>query len=418
MNLVILDKPEARERTKDLVDDAHFIPVPIDGENAAEAAKAAIGKALGSVGSPVQVVANFLAPYAALGGRLTTHYRARGVSEPAAVTADAKDLTRAKLANSPGLAVAFRTIASAAEARQAWKELGGGRFVIKTVRGEGTLFIAKGVDSEEEAEEEFLKMDAGLKEYAKRDEAKGTAFAKPMKILIERELERAPGTEEVSIEYVMQNGRAVIAMPSDTKSIGKNEQYPGGSLTFPSQQSPRILQAFVAHGESVLQALGYTDGPARVDMIMTHEGPALIEVNPRMGGGLIGSIFQRLTGVSLVEQIVRALLGLRVDPGRTPDEVADYRFSLSQTTGKVASIEGVDEAKASPGIERLKVLVEAGDEVYAPKGASFNEIVELLAVAKTYAQAKAWAIAALRKIVLRVTTEQTAAAEQPEDSPR
>jgi len=413
LKLILLDRPENRPHSAALVPDSHFIAAPIDRRDDASMADIVRKVAEISRRSTIDVVAAFRSHHAKLVGRIVGEIRAAGVPKQAVLTADDKAKTREALNSVPELAVPARKIRSAEEARMAFRELGGGKFVMKSNHGENSRFIEMGIDSEEAAERTYRRMEASLKAYAEQSESGSTIFNRYPGILMERMLEQAPGTHESSVELVMQNGRPVFAMVSDTHGIGPAREYAGGSLSFPSQQDAAIQQAFVAAAAKALQVLGIHDGNARVDVIMTPAGARIIEVNPYLGGAAIWKCVKILTGISLVEYGIRALLGLRLDPVPAPSGVVDYRFGASKFTGRLEAVEGLEAARGLPGIAHLQMLASAGDPVAAPEGNSFEEVVEIMGVGSNLEEARGRSLAALRQIKMRVLVEQPGDFLQP-----
>ena len=413
LKLVLVDRQENREHSRAVVADANFIAAPIDKRD--DATIRAITKTIADYAAKnkVDAVVAFRSHHAQLVGRIVDELKVIGVPGKAVRTADDKAKAREKLNEVPELAVASRKVKSAEEARRAFTELGGGKFVMKSNHGENSQFIQMNVDSPEMAEATYRKMEAGLKEFAKQTEATSTIFNRYPGILIERQLEKAPGTHEASVEMVMQNGKAVFAMVSDTHGIGVNEEYAGGSLVFPSQQAPDVQNALIAAAEKATAHIGIKNGNARVDILMTPQGPAIIEVNPYLGGAAIWKAVHVLTGMSLVEYGLRALLGLRLAPASAPNGVVDYRFAAAPANGVIESIEGLDQAEASPGVKHVQLLADKGDRVSAPRGNSFEEWAEIIAHGKTLAEARSRAVAGFRKLVSKIASVMTGDFLQP-----
>ncbi|MBI5202665.1 MAG: hypothetical protein HY925_13825 [Elusimicrobia bacterium] len=415
VELFLVDDPELRKNSKTLVDDAHFIPATVNDRSPENAKAIAELVAAHPVAAKAEVVASFLSSHAKVTAAITDKLEAAGIPGSAVAAADDKVETRRVLNKDASLAVPFREIHSADDARAAYREMGG-RVVIKSVRGENSRFLALGIDSEEAAAKAYTEMDEGLKAFAARPESKQTTFSSHPGIFMEQMLEKAPGSEETSVEVIMQNGKVAFAMVSDTKSIGRKLELAAGSITFPSVQPQAVHQAFIEASAKALAVLGITDGNARLDMILTKEGPKVVEVNPFMGGANIFRCIQVLTGMSMVEQGMRALLGLEVDPGHAPDGFVDYRFWASKYTGTVTAVHGLEEAKAMPGIVDAKALVEEGDTTVAAHGQSYEEIGEIIGKGATLEEAMSNNIAALKKVTIDIMlpVRQTAEHLQPE----
>ncbi|MET4359251.1 biotin carboxylase [Bradyrhizobium sp. RT9b] len=66
-----------------------------------------------------------------------------------------------------------------------------------------------------------------------------------------------------------------------------------------------------------IKALGHVHGPAHVELRLHHGCVTIIEVNPRLAGGSIPSLFRHTTGFDPVLAVLRSLLGM---PWRPPAE--------------------------------------------------------------------------------------------------
>jgi len=403
LNLVLVDDPANRANSKAYVPDSNFIPAPVNTRDAKTMAKIAETVAAHPAAAGAHAVVGFMSLYANLTGKITDRLGARGIPGASVSAADDKPSARRLLNAVPELEVPFRELKSATQARSAYHEISGdGKYkvVLKTIRGENSRFLAVNIASEEAAAAAYLKMDADVRDFVARPEARQTTFSAHPGIMMERMLEKVPGTEETSVEVVMQNGKAAFAIVSDTKGIGEKGELAGGIMVFPSQQPDHA--ALVAASERALKAVGIVDGNARLDMMSTPDGPRVIEINPFMGGAAIWQAVMSLTGMSLVEQGLRAVLGLKVDPGHEPDGVLHYIFLASSRNGTLEAVEGLEAAKKLPGVELARVFVSPGDTIVAAKGSAYEEWAEIIGKGKTWRESIETAVSAARRMVLRI----------------
>jgi biotin carboxylase len=405
LNLVLVDDPANRANSKDVVPDSHFISAPVNTRDAKTMTKIAESVAAHSEAAKAHAVVGFMSLYANLTGRITDRIGARGIPGASVAAADDKPTARKILNTVPELEVPFREIKAVAQARKAYHDVSGeGKYkvVLKTIRGENSRFLALDIASEEAAVAEYLKMDAAVRDFVSRPESKQTTFSAHPGIMMERMLVKAPGTEETSVEVVMQNGKAAYAIVSDTKGIGPKGELAGGIMVFPSQQPAPDHAALIAASERALKAIGIVDGNARLDMMTTPDGPRVIEINPFMGGVAIWQAVKSLSGISLVEQGLRAVLGLKVDAGHDPDGVLHYIFLASSRNGTLEGVEGLDAAKKFPGVELARVFVSPGDSIVAAKGNAYEEWAEVIGKGKNWRAAIDAALTGARRLVLRI----------------
>lgn len=405
LNLVLVDDPANRKNSIDGIPDSNFIAAPINTRDGKTMGKIAETVAAHPEGAKAHAVVGFMSLYASLTGRITDKLGAKGIAGDVVAAADNKPEARKRLNADASQHVAYAVIGSEKEARRAYHEIseeGKYKVMIKTSRGENSRFLDLNIKSENEAAAAYLKMDAAVRDFVARPEAKQTTFSTHPGLMMERMLEKNPGTEETSVEVVMQDGKAAFAIVSDTKGLGQKGELAGGILVFPGQTAVADHAELIAASERALKALGLRDGNARLDLFSTPDGPRVIEINPFMGGVAIWQAVKSLTGMSLVEQGFRATLGLKVDPGHAPDGVIHYTFLASSRNGTLEAVEGLEAARKMPGVELARVFVEEGDRIVAAKGNAYEEWAEVIGKGKTWRDAIRSALLASRRMVLKI----------------
>jgi len=116
-------------------------------------------------------------------------------------------------------------------------------------------------------------------------------------------------------------------------------------------------------------ALGVTDGITKGDVVMTKEGPKMIEMAARLSGGdFCESLVPLSSGVNYVEAAIRIAIGEEPDlealkPRFHRAVVNRYFFTKP---GRLVRIEGVSEVLKKDWIKKLEFWYEAGDIVPQP----------------------------------------------------
>lgn len=139
-------------------------------------------------------------------------------------------------------------------------------------------------------------------------------------------------------------------------------------------QQPSVLSADDQKAVSSLavdagSALGISTGIVKGDMVLTPEGPKVIEVAARLSGGWFSTDQIPLaTGVDLVGAAIRVALG---DPVSPLDLVPAHYFGVAiryffPESGRVTAITGADGFRKVPWVHRLEFFVGVGDIVGAP----------------------------------------------------
>ncbi len=150
-------------------------------------------------------------------------------------------------------------------------------------------------------------------------------------------------------------------------------------------------------------ALGFTDGMTHTEIKLTAAGPKIIEVNARIGGGLIPYLGMRARGID------PGLAAAAVACGRCPDVTADralvgaIRFRYVDRDD--VTVDGIDIPETLPaGVHMIVPLVKPGDVVSPPpKGTLSGRIVALLALAASVGECRRALDEAASSLVIRTT---------------
>jgi biotin carboxylase len=113
-----------------------------------------------------------------------------------------------------------------------------------------------------------------------------------------------------------------------------------------------------------LRALRVQHGVTHTEVKLTAGGPAIIEVNGRVGG-YVGEILQRSTRFSLVGAAVREALGLPVDVPELTFDGVTYQYFLAPPEGRWSLLDlgDVESLRSLPGVRRVQMRAEPGQVV-------------------------------------------------------
>jgi biotin carboxylase len=140
---------------------------------------------------------------------------------------------------------------------------------------------------------------------------------------------------------------------------------------------------------AAIAALGVSTGCLHTEIKFTPEGPRVIEVNGRVGGG-VPEMLDRATGsdVQLIELTLRVALGesIHVD-GPVATKRIGYRFFLQppDVSATVAAIDGIDAVSDHPGVDAITVHQGPGAELDWRDGTR-NHIVAVVGSANDYGE--------------------------------
>ncbi|ODA97443.1 hypothetical protein BFX40_10105 [Mesorhizobium sp. SEMIA 3007] len=136
---------------------------------------------------------------------------------------------------------------------------------------------------------------------------------------------------------------------------------------------------------SCLQALGLGWGPANIEFRWTKRGPVVIEVNPRLPGGIIPRVTQAAYGVDIVTEHIKLVIGEEWDLRRRHLQTAAARFLLPDHDGILEWIDGDTRAAAILGVAEVKFYVEHNTPIVR-KGDYRDTIGHVIAASASPAQ--------------------------------
>jgi cysteine synthase A len=134
---------------------------------------------------------------------------------------------------------------------------------------------------------------------------------------------------------------------------------------FPAERAKACRQEIVDVTGRGLWALGIDQGPGYTQIRIAGRGPMIMEVGARIGGGHEAELIRFLGGPDWIEAQIRLALGEALTPTdvvlppitSVPAGVVKFIFAAP---GRVVRVNGVDRAKACPGVERVVVRSRPG----------------------------------------------------------
>ncbi len=164
---------------------------------------------------------------------------------------------------------------------------------------------------------------------------------------------------EVSVETLAIDGEVHVIQITDKITTGAPHFVEMGH-TQPTRLpcAEEIKKTAIAANK----ALGITSGPSHTEIIVTSEGPKIVELGARLGGDCITTHLVPLsTGISMVEACIRIALGEKPDiaPKLTCGSAIRY---FPQHAGTVKSVD-VSKAENMPGVRQISVVHGPGEKV-------------------------------------------------------
>lgn len=175
--------------------------------------------------------------------------------------------------------------------------------------------------------------------------------------------------EEVSVEIIVYKGQVHILAITDKLTLGKPYFVEVGHAE-QSQKSKEVRDAIVDLAKRAVKAVGIDNSPAHVEIMVTKDGPKMVELGSRMGGGCITTHLVPLsTGIDMIECVMDLSLGLGPDLTPKFDKGSALRHIVG-VEGTIEAIDGLDQARKIPGVVEVTMLKEIGSECHYFKNGS------------------------------------------------
>ncbi len=147
------------------------------------------------------------------------------------------------------------------------------------------------------------------------------------------------------------------------KHLGPHPHFVEIGHDFPAPLSPSDERAIGTAALDALRALGLGWGAAHVELRLTSDGPRIVEVNPRLAGGMIPRIVEEALGIDLIAHLVASTAGRPRPPRPTRDASASIRFLVAASGGLLVEISGTEQARRLPGVVDVVVTREPGQRI-------------------------------------------------------
>lgn len=191
--------------------------------------------------------------------------------------------------------------------------------------------------------------------------------------------------KEFSVEVFSENGiHRVICV---TEKFKDEKHFVEIGHCLPACIDNITESKIVNYVRNVLNALNIVDGPTHTEIIVTKDGPKIVETHTRLGGDFIPDLIKYASGMDLMELHAKQTLGENV-LGLIEEDIFKGKFACiwyctPNVIGELTKIEGLDLAKSVEGVKAVELLQNPGDEL---KGVhdSFSRTAYVISTGDSY----------------------------------
>lgn len=175
--------------------------------------------------------------------------------------------------------------------------------------------------------------------------------------------------QEVSVEIIVYHGEVHILAVTDKLTQGKPYFVEIGHSE-QSQLGEENVAKIKDLATRAVKAIGIDNSPAHVEIMLTKDGPKMVELGARMGGGCITTHLVPLsTGIDMIKSVMDMAMGQAPDVAPKYDKGSALRHIVG-LEGEIVSIDGLEEARTYLGVTEVTMLKGVGDKVgYFKNGA-------------------------------------------------
>ncbi len=194
--------------------------------------------------------------------------------------------------------------------------------------------------------------------------------------------------EEQSVETIVYNGIHYHCGIAD-RHFGFDPYPIEVGHTNPSRLPSQVQEEIYDVVAKAAISLGINFGPAKADMILTSEGPKILEMPARLSGGFHSQYTTPLaTGVDPIRAVLNLAIGNPIpieDVTQKWNKVSVCK-AIFPKPGQIVRINGIKKAKQLKGIEQIFLLVKEGDIISEYKNCA-HRICYIISVGDTYEEA-------------------------------
>ncbi|WP_326770472.1 ATP-grasp domain-containing protein (plasmid) [Streptomyces sp. NBC_01591] len=164
-----------------------------------------------------------------------------------------------------------------------------------------------------------------------------------------------------------------ITWEGQTRVIGLNSRIMSAppafreeALSFPVRLPDGPADELAQWIERVLKAVEYEEGFAHTEFILGDDGFEVVEINPRLGGALVGEAISRAMDINLYESFVDLALRRRpalLDTSPTPRRGVSHVLLYPPHPGVYLGCEGLEALRGHPGEPALHSSLPPGTDV-------------------------------------------------------
>ncbi|GGK34840.1 hypothetical protein GCM10010965_29730 [Caldalkalibacillus thermarum] len=241
----------------------------------------------------------------------------------------------------------FELVTTLGDALRAANEIGY-PVVLKPSLGYGSWGVVK-IETKQELEYHFEKvMKLSTKEFSSD------------LLLIEEFLQ---GTE-LSIDSIVYRGQVIFENIIEKPSIDSTYGFAEVDFITPPNFSDSDIQSILTLNSTIVRELDITNSVLHLEIILTSEGPKILEMNPRVGGARIIDITRASRNVDLELAAIQLSCDEKPEINDSFKVYSGFKIIYPTKSGIISSVTGLEEARSVKHVTNVPFTKNIGDRVY------------------------------------------------------
>lgn len=149
----------------------------------------------------------------------------------------------------------------------------------------------------------------------------------------------------------------------------------------PARLSPARHDTLTGLTERAIRAMGIDNCVTHTEFKWPADGPRLLEIGGRMGGGSIRQVVAHATGVDLVSMVLRLAMGDNPDAAPVPGKAAASRSLYPALPGTITHLDAA-QLTLRPGVTAVNCWLGKGDAYRTPPD-GYGEVLGVVTEAAT-----------------------------------
>lgn len=167
---------------------------------------------------------------------------------------------------------------------------------------------------------------------------------------------------EYSLE-IIGDGSNYHILGITQKYLGPEPYFVEIGHDFPAKINIEISEKIINTIIQSMRIMGFVFGAAHVEFRLQNNNVFIIEINPRLAGGMIPILIQEASGIDVLDLVLDLHCGKNILLNQTVKQYSSIRFILPQTEGKIVDIQQIEIIAEMQGVKTFNLSKKIGDTV-------------------------------------------------------